>query len=177
MKQVSTNAPGLVPTTPQSKRGGGPELGGLKLGTAEIRFATGYLEEWLHKPVVDESGVTNKYDIRLQWKMSRAELLPQTLGRRFFAALEKPDVKLEEKLASNLLQLLNAYRGKLTDSDLQKLSSEDRENLATLRAEMAKPDDNRFDPDPDAIITAVREQWGLSLTKTRRPMSVIVVEK
>lgn len=177
LKFVSTNAPGLVLSTPQSSRGGGPEAGGLKLGTTEIRFTVNYLEDWLHKPVIDESGLTNQYDVRLKWKMSRAELLPETLGSRFFAALEKPDAKLEEKLSPDLRRLFDAYRGKLSDADLQKLSSEDRETLAALRAEMAKPEDRRFDPDPDAIITAIRDQWGLALTQERRQMPIIVVEK
>jgi uncharacterized protein (TIGR03435 family) len=33
------------------------------------------------------------------------------------------------------------------------------------------------DPDPDAVIAAVREQLGLKLSLERRPVSIVVVEK
>src|ERR1035441_3386737 len=73
---VSTNAPGLTPSTPDSRGGGGEQRGGLKLGQATIDWLPGYFEKWLGKPVINETGLTNRYDIRFKWKMSQRELLP-----------------------------------------------------------------------------------------------------
>jgi uncharacterized protein (TIGR03435 family) len=167
----------MATPTPQSRGGGGAEAGGLKLGKAHIADGAGHLEDWLHKPVIDETGVTNKFDIRLHWQMTNSELLPQTLGGRFFAVIEKPDAKAEEKLPSDQQRLLAAYRGKLDDAEEQKFSPENREALALLRAEMRKPEATRFDPGPAQVIEAVQEQWGLSLTIESRAMPAIVVEK
>jgi uncharacterized protein (TIGR03435 family) len=177
LKLVSKNAPGLATPTSQSKDGGGQQQGGLKLGKAHIVDGAGYLEEWLHKPVVDETALTNKFDIRLHWKMSKTELLPKTLSPQFFAALEKPNAQVEEKLSLEQRRLLAGYRGKLSDAERKNISPEDLETIALLSIEMTKPEAVRFDPAPAAIIDAVLEQWGLSLTLERRPMPVIVIEK
>jgi uncharacterized protein (TIGR03435 family) len=48
--------------------------GGLKLGRAKIDWLLGYLEQWMQKPVLNETGLTNRYDIRLKWQMSKPEL-------------------------------------------------------------------------------------------------------
>src|SRR5262249_8188650 len=74
MSTVSTNAPGLQLSGPSSRGGGGDERGGLKLGNATMDWLPGHFERWLAKPVVNETGVTNRYDIRLKWKMSEKEL-------------------------------------------------------------------------------------------------------
>lgn len=176
MKLVSTNAPGLVPSTAKSKGGGGPESGGLKIGKAQLSQTTSLLEYSLHKPVIDETGVTNKFDIRLHWKMSPSELLPKRLGYGFIALLKKPDAKLEAKLSPDLHRLLDAYR-EVPQADLKILSADDLETISYLHIEMAKPEDRRFEPDPAAITAAVREQWGIALTPERRTMPIIVVEQ
>ena len=72
---ASTNAPGLTPSGPDSRGGGGEQRGGLQLGRATLDWLPGYFEKWLGKPVVNETGLTNRYDIRLKWKMSERELL------------------------------------------------------------------------------------------------------
>jgi len=73
---ASTNAPGLTPSAPDARGGGGDQRGGLKLGRATIDWLPGYFEKWLGKPVVNETGLTNRYDIQLKWEMSKRELLP-----------------------------------------------------------------------------------------------------
>ena len=73
---ASTNAPGLTPSAPDARGGGGEQRGGLQLGRATIDWLPGYLEKWLGKPVANETGLTNRYDIRLKWEMSKRELLP-----------------------------------------------------------------------------------------------------
>jgi uncharacterized protein (TIGR03435 family) len=108
---ASTNAPGLQLSGPNSRGGGGEERGGLKLGKATMDWLPRSFERWLGKPVFNETGLTNRYDIRLKWKMSEKEL------------------------------------------------SGDAE------------------PDPNAVIDAVREQLGLKLSLERRPVSILIVEK
>ena len=71
---ASTNAPGLTPPGPGSRGGGGEERGGLRLGRAAIDWLPDNFERWLGKPVFNETGLTNRYDIRLKWKMSEREL-------------------------------------------------------------------------------------------------------
>ena len=174
---ASTNAPGLTLSTPDSNGGGGEESGGLKLGRTTIEGLPRYLEKWLGKPVVDETRLTNRYDIRLKWKMSKSELLPQAFDRQVLEAVEDPDTAKEKKLSAHQLRQLAAIRGKLPEAEFRKLSVEDRENIELFRAEMAKPDDQRFEPEPDAIVGAVREQLGLGLSVQRRSFPILIVEK
>ena len=48
----------------------------MKLGRAIIDWLPVYFEKWLGKPVINETGLTNRYDIRFKWEMSQRELLP-----------------------------------------------------------------------------------------------------
>ena len=177
LRVVSTNAPGLMRLTPDSSGLGADQSGGLKLGSATIDALPGWLEGRLRKPMVDETGLTNRYDIRLKWKMSKRELLPETMDRRVLGAVEEPDPAKEEKLPGEQRRQLAAIRGKLSEAELQKLSAEDRENAELLRAELAKPEEERFAPEPEAIRAAVREQLGLELSLQRRSLPVLIVEK
>jgi len=49
--------------------------------------------------------------------------------------------------------------------------------LKVRRAELKKPEQEQFQPDPNAIMTAVREQWGIKLVMKRRTLPVLIVEK
>jgi uncharacterized protein (TIGR03435 family) len=177
LRAVSTNAPGLTLSTPDSSGAGADQSGGLELGSTTIDALPGWLEGRLRKPMVDETGLTNRYDIRLKWNMCKRELLPETMDRRVLEAVEEPDTAKEEKLSEEQRRQLAAIRGKLSEAELQKLSAEDRENAELLRAELAKPDDERFAPEPEAIRAAVREQLGLELSLQRRSLPVLIVEK
>ncbi len=174
---ASTNAPGLTLSTPDSAGGGGEQSGGLKLGRTTVDGLPRYLENWLRKPVVNETGLTNRYDIRLKWNMSKRELLLKAFDRQVLEAVEEPDTAKEEKLSADQLRQLAALRGKLAEAELQTFSAEDRENIELFRAELAKPDNQRFEPEPDAILAAVREQLGLVLSIQRRSMPILIVEK
>ena len=55
-----------MPSGSDSRGGGGGERGGLKLGRVTIDVLPGFLEEFLHKPVINETRLTNRYDIRLK---------------------------------------------------------------------------------------------------------------
>lgn len=178
LARVSSNAPGLMPSGPHSLGYGGDQPGGLHLGLSTVEGLVGYLNHWLHKPVVNETGLlTNRYDIRLKWKMSKAELLPEVMDRHVLEFVEQPDPEKEKGLSEDQNRQLGAIRGKLPQAEFQKLSPDERENIDLLRAELAKPEDEQFQPDPEAIIAAIREQLGLSLSLQRRSMPVLIVEK
>jgi uncharacterized protein (TIGR03435 family) len=174
---VSNNAAGLTLSGPSSTGSGGEQPDGLRLGCTTIDELSGFLERWLGKSVVNETGLTNRYDIRLKWKMSRRELLPYAMDRQVLALVAKPDAAKEERLSADQRRQLDASRGKLTEAELQKLSAEDRENIALLRAELAKPDDERFQPEAETVLGAMREQLGLQASLQRRSMPLLVVEK
>jgi uncharacterized protein (TIGR03435 family) len=177
LEVASTNAPGLTLSTLNSNGGGGEQRGALKLGRTKVAGLPAYLEKWLGKPVVDESGLTNRYDIRLKWKMSKRELLLNAFDRQVLEALEEPDTTNKEKLSADPRRQLTAIQGKLPEVEFRKFSAEDRENIELFRAEMTKPDDQRFEPEPSTILTAVREQLGLNLSLQRRSMPILIVEK
>ena len=162
---------------PNSSGFGSDEPGGLKLGRTTIEGLTGFLEKWARKPVVDETGLTNRYDIRLKWNMSKSELLPYTMDRQVLELVDQPDAAKEERLSADQRRQLSAIRGKLSEAELHKISAEDREKIELIRAEMAKPDDERCQPEPKTILAAVREQLGLDLIPQRRSVPVLIVEK
>lgn len=174
---ASTNAPGLTLSTTNSSGFSSTERGGFKQSRATMDGLPPCLEYYLGKTVVDETGLTNRYDMRVRWKMSKSELLPEVLDRRVLAVVEKPDAAKEEKLSNDQRRQVAAIRGQLPEAEWKGLPAEDRENIELLRAELAKPDDERYAPDLAAILAAVREQLGLDLSLQRRTMPVLVVEK
>ena len=149
----------------------------MQLSRTTIEGLAGFLEHHLHKPVIDGTGLTNRYDIRLKWKMSKRQLLPYTIDRQVGELLDKPDPAKEEKLSADQQRQLDAIRGKLPEAELQKLAAEDRENIELLRTELAKPEDERFQPDLNSITAAVREQLGLELSLARRSLPILIVEE
>jgi len=177
LTSVSTNAPGLTLSGPNSSTSGSGQPDGCKLGSSTISGLVPFLEGWLRKPVLDETGLTNRYDIWLKWQMSKRELLPYVIDRQILPFVEEPEAAKEAKLSEAQRRQLAAIRGKLDESDFQKFSAEDRENIKLFRAELAKPEDERWLPEPENVIAALREQLGLDLSVQRRSVQVLVVEK
>jgi uncharacterized protein (TIGR03435 family) len=66
LRQGQTNGPGL---TPSSTRGGAAQsrLGIMEAVNSSVEWLAWSLEDRLHKPVVDETGLTGRYDIVLKW--------------------------------------------------------------------------------------------------------------
>lgn len=174
---AATNAPGLRPPNPATRGGGGEESGGLRLGRARMDSLAEYFERWLGKPVINDTGATNRYDTQLHWKMSKAELLPSTVDRPVFGFLVQPNAGREKELSSEQRRQVAAIRGELTEAQMEIFSPEDRENFRLWRAELAKPEELQFAPDPEAIKTAVREQLGLKLAIEERTVTTLVEEK
>jgi uncharacterized protein (TIGR03435 family) len=175
LKKMSTNAPGLNPAKAGKRGGGGPQLGSLNLDNGQIRWTTSYLESWLGRPVVDETGDTNRYDIRLKWKLSKAEQLMTAIDRKVLRAAAEPNPEHDRKLSAEQKREAAALRGELSEAELSSFPEAQRENIRIFRAEMAKPEDDRFAPEPAAILTAVKEQWGLKLVPERRMLPGVVV--
>ena len=173
-----TNAPGLEiydPSLPSS--GGSAGNGKLSYGAATVDSLLGFAEECFAKTVVDETGLTNRYNIRLQWKMSQAELLPGKVnGKVLSAVFEEPATDAWQQFAEPDRSMVAAIKGKLPSEDVARLAPDVQKEIQLMRDELAKPEGKRFQPDPDAIRTALEEQLGLKLTPARRRVSVLVVE-
>jgi len=71
MSRVSTNAPGLQDA--EKPGGGGGMRGGFRLHGSKMSGVAEYLEEALHKPVLDETGLNGLFDVDMKWKLSEAE--------------------------------------------------------------------------------------------------------
>ncbi len=177
LKVASTNTPGLSLSGPNSSVLGSSLPDGCNLGRSTVDGLVPLLENWLRKPVINETGLTNRYDIRLKWKMSKRELLPYLFDPQVLSLVEKPDAAKEEELPQNQRRQLAGIRGKLDPAEFQRLSTEEHENIDVARAELAKPDDDRCLPEPGTVIAAVREQLGLGLSIERRSVPTLVVEK
>jgi len=144
---------------------------------ARIEELLPFLEDCLGKLTVDETGKTNLYNIRLKWKMSPAELLPSRFEREVQRAVSQvPPTDAWKQLPEPNRSVAAAIKGELPAADLAKLDPELQADIELMRRELAKPDSQRFRPDPDAICAALREQLGLQLTPARRAVPVLVVE-
>src|SRR6202012_3722733 len=66
LRKTPANGPNL---TPGSSRGGATRAGRGKIEAvnAPLGWLTWGLEDKLHKPVIDETGLANRYDISLKW--------------------------------------------------------------------------------------------------------------
>jgi hypothetical protein len=175
MRKASAKSPGLTPARNPVRGGGGESLGGLNLDTGTLGWTTSYLEKWLGKPIINETGDTNRYDIRLRWKLSPAEKLEAGLDRKLITFVFEPDPQREKKLMPEQLKTIAAFRGELSASEIAALPAEERERVKLFLSEMAKPEDKRFAPDPAAVREAVLEQWGVKLEPDRRTLPGLVV--
>jgi uncharacterized protein (TIGR03435 family) len=173
-----TNAPGLDiydPTLPPS--GGSPGNGRLSYGATTVDSLLGFAEDYFGKPVVNETGLTNRYKIRLEWKISQAEMLLEKFsGKVLGAVFEDPPKDDWQQLADPDRSVVAAIKGKLPAGDLARLNPDTQKDIQLMRDEMAKPESKRFQPDPEAIRTALEEQLGLRLTPGKREVTVLVIE-
>lgn len=161
---------------PNKPRGGGSSAGAINLRGMKIGALLGYFEPVLGAPVLDETGLTNRYDIHLRWKMSKAEMLPMILGWDVVRAFSQPSQASEKELAGKERILLLGLRGKLSSGQIANLSAGEMEAIELFRTEWAKPEKQRFGPSPEAVLEAAREQLGLSFVPAKREMEVVIIE-
>ena len=112
----------------------------------------------LAKPVVNETKLSGFWSVEVKWKMSEEELLPYQLDRKMnMLVISNPKAIISGDLPKEL-------RDKISDHDLK-----------LLQAELVKPDDQQFLPDPADVIKAAREQLGLEIKPAKRTLQVVEV--
>ena len=158
LTQINTNAPGLRPT--EKPGGGGSGGGGFRGKGSTMKGIADDLESALRKPVFDETGLTGLFDVDMKWKLSEAEQLEAATDRRVWQAID----------ANPNGDWISALPVELREGTAL-------ENNKRLKIELAKPDSEKFRPDPDAVIAAARERLGLQLTLVQRPVEVLEVSE
>lgn len=156
LTQVDNNAPGLRRV---DKNGGGGQMrGGFRSNGSRVNGIARDLEAALGKPVIDETGLDGFFYVDMKWKLSEAERLEETTDVRVWKAI---DANPNGDWISTLPAELKEGRA--------------LENLKRLMIEMAKPESERFRPDPEAVVAAARERLGLQLTLEQRPVEMLEV--
>jgi uncharacterized protein (TIGR03435 family) len=155
LTRVTTNMPGL--RLAASPGGGGKTRDGFRFNGCTLRTVAEYLEKALHEPVIDETGTTNYFNVNLKWELSDSEKMRQVY-RRFRHVIEaNPGGDWISDLPEELRQGPGAA------------------DATRLKAELAKPDAERFRADPGLVMKAVRTQLGLKLERTMRSIEVLEV--
>jgi uncharacterized protein (TIGR03435 family) len=158
LTQISTNAPGLRPAT--AGGGGGQTKGGFHCKGATMKMVVDSLEEALASPVFDESKLDGRFDVDMKWELSDAEKLRWEMDPQVEAAIDaNPDGDWPSALPAEFRQ------GKAA------------ENVARIRAELAKPEAEQFLPDPAQVVKAAHDRLGLQLTPVRRQVEILEVRK
>lgn len=156
LTQVNLNAPGLVEV--EKLGGGGRPAGRYYSSGTRFKEVVNNLETLLGRPVFDESGLDGIYSVDLKWKLSAAEQLQVGTDRRVWRAIEA-----------------NPEGDWIADLPAELREGETLEKVTRLKTELAKPDYERFRPDPETVVEAVRNRLGLKLTPVRRPVDVMEV--
>lgn len=138
--------------------GGGGRPGGFQLAGSRMAGIISFLESAVDRPVVDETGDTNRWSVELNWEMSPGEILIPRIARKLDRAI--------------LHQIDTITFADLPASALAVLDEEDRE---LLKAELSKPSARRFRPDPAKVIRAAKQQLGLDLKPVSRSLTVVEI--
>ncbi|MDQ6631036.1 MAG: TlpA family protein disulfide reductase [Verrucomicrobiota bacterium] len=160
MTFAMTNAPNLKPASKGG--GGGGEPGGFLLRGSQMKTIAAYLAEALNKPVLDETHSTNLWSAEIKWEMRATESLQYRIYKQL-------DHELAEKILGDTppdLQTLQTVSKKISAEDFQ-----------LLKTELAKPEKERYQPDPEKVVTAAREQLGLQLILTNRLVPILEITK
>ncbi len=158
LTQESTDAPGFRQV---SERGGGRGMrGGFRLKGCETRLIAGFLEDSLGQPVFDETGLRGLFAVDMKWELSEAEKLETRMDRRVWQAIEA-----------------NPHGDWISALPPELREGTPLEDIQRLKQELAKPEWQRFKPDPPAVMAAVRNRLGLQLSPVRRAVEVLEVRK
>jgi uncharacterized protein (TIGR03435 family) len=152
----STNVSGLKQT--EKAGGGGSFAGGFQLEGVTMDSVAGYFENQLGKSVVNDTKQLGLWCVEAKWKMSERELLPYQLDRKMNTlVISNPKAIISGDMPKEM-------RDKISDHDFK-----------LLQAELVKPDDQQFLPDPAYVIRAAREQLGLEIKPASRTLQVVEV--
>jgi uncharacterized protein (TIGR03435 family) len=157
MTFASSNAAALKRT--DLRLGGGERPGGFLLRGSQLHVIGNCLGAALNKPVIDATESSNYWHAELKWELSKAEQL-----------LSRVDSDALELLSTNTVFLTSG----VAPPGVEGLIG--RDDLGLLRAELNKPPEQQFRPDPASVIRAAREQLGLELKPVRQVMKVIEVQ-
>ena len=176
---IRTNAPGLVPSDPAlPSTGVNTQVGNFDAGGVAIEELLPYFDDWFGKPVVDETGLTNRFDVQLKWNASSAEQLKsQISGKIWWVLAYADDTNAWNRLTDSDRKVVAAVQGKLPAAEFNSFDPALQERIRLLRTELAKPEEKRFAPDPASIHRAVEEQLGLELIPAKRKVELLAVEK
>lgn len=152
----STNVSGLKRA--EEGGGGGSFAGGFRMEGATMDLVASFFGSFFGKPVMNDTKLSGFWSVEVKCKMSEEELLPYQLDRKMYLlARSNPKAIISGDLPEEM-------RDKISDHDLK-----------LLQAELVKPDDQRFLPDPTDVIKAAREQLGLEIKPARRTLQVVEV--
>lgn len=178
LRSGGRTGPGLAEVNPSAPGTGGDGLGELTYHRSEVKSVAAFLADRLHVPVLDETGLTNRFDIRLKWDLSAAERLVIDCDRRtLMAATGDLPPEQSAHLSPESQRFAAFARGTLPEAEAGLLSPEARAQALQVRAELAKPVALRFAPDPALLLKATEEQLGLKFTRERRGLPHWVVER
>ncbi|HTH47420.1 MAG TPA: TIGR03435 family protein [Candidatus Limnocylindria bacterium] len=177
LHSAGRTGPGLAEVNPSGPGTGDDALGELNYHRSEVKVVATFLADRIHVPVLDETGLTNRFDIRLKWELSAAERLVIECDRRALMALTG-DLPPEQnaRMSPEAWRFVDFVRGTLPPAEAALLPPGEREQAAVARAELAKPVAQRFAPDPGLLMKATEEQLGLKFTRERRALPHWVVE-
>ena len=155
LTQIATNTPGL--RLGASPGGGGETRDGFRFNGCTLQTVAEFLEKALSAPVVNETGLTNYFHVDLKWELSDSERM-RRVYRRYKHVIE---ANPGGDWVSNLPEELREGPG-LADA-------------TRLKAELAKPETERFRAEPERVIEAVRTQLGLRLERAMRSIDILEV--
>ena len=171
------NGPGLTAVNPTVPATGGDGLGELNYHRSGVKAVAEFLADRLLVPVLDETALTNQFDIRLKWELSAAERLIIECDRLALMALTG-DLPPEQnsRMSPEAKRFVDFVRGTLSEAESALLSPEARRQALVARTELVKPAAQRFAPDPAKLMKAVEEQLGLKFTREHRTVPHWVTE-
>jgi uncharacterized protein (TIGR03435 family) len=112
LTQINTNAPGLIPT--EKEGGGGLTRGEFLLTGSDMKVIVAYLELLLEKPVVDETKLSGRFLVGMQWEMADGETKPKA-----DVVIEAARTRLGLKLTPvrKPIEIIEIHRMSATDSE------------------------------------------------------------
>jgi uncharacterized protein (TIGR03435 family) len=168
-------ARGLKPVAAPGGGSSGPT--GYDSSGAPVSSVAGVLEGLLLRPVLDETGLKGNFEIHLTWELSGRAMAAFQLSQSVAAALDGDASHEPTNLNENDRKVFRAIKGTGTEEEFKTLPEKTQRMCQIIREELSKPDDQRFLPEPEAVIKAVRERLGLELKPAKRRVDILIVEK
>jgi uncharacterized protein (TIGR03435 family) len=164
-------ARGLKPVV--SAGGGSSGASGYDSSGAPVSSVAGFLEGLLMRPVLDETGLKGYFEIHLTGRAMAAFQLSRSVA----AALESDANQAPANMDENDRKIFQAIRGTGSEEEFKTLPEKTQRMCKIMREELSKPEEERFLPEPEAVIKAVHDKLGLDLRSAKRQVEVLTVTK